>query len=97
MKEFPNEKKSLGQLGPLERYQLKYLFENETKLLKILKNDNIDIEINYFFLSFGLINTLSREEIKTLNYKLEKFKSSNSVNPSIYILVLGIVNHWVKH
>ena len=95
LQKFPNEKKSLQELGPLERYQLRYLFENEVKLLKLIKNENIDIKLNYFFLSFGLINTLTREEIKILNQRLEEYKNFEEKKPSLFIIVLGILNHWV--
>jgi hypothetical protein len=92
---FPSEKKSFENLQPLERYQLKYLFEN-TKLKNITKNSDININLSYFFISYGLINTLSRKEIKNLSDKLNEFKNSNDLKPSIYILVLGILNHWVN-
>ena len=85
----------MSQLGPLERYQLKYLFENEKKLLNLLKNDNIDIKMSYFFLSFGLINTLSREDIKILNDNFEQFKRSDNDKPSIYIF--GIYEQNTRH
>ena len=74
---------------------MKYLFE-KTKLKNIIKNNEINIYYNYFFISYGLINTLSRQDIKNLNKELNDFKDSYSSKPSIYILILGILNHWVN-
>lgn len=96
IKKFPEERKAIEKLGPLERYQLKYLFENEKKLLKIMKDNSIDIKLSYFFLSFGLINTLSREDIKNLNNNLINFKANKEKKSRLFIIVFGILNHWVN-
>lgn len=93
--EFPSEVKNLQNLSSLERYQLRHYINNNKHFQKLINDENVDIEINYFFLSFGIINSLTKPEIVELQNKLEDFKIRNQKKTKLFIIILGIVNHWV--
>lgn len=95
LSKLPSEAESLNNLGPLERYQLKYIIENNKHFLKIRSNKNVNVQIKYFYLSFGVINSLTKPEILEFQNSLENFKKSKDKN-NIFIIILGIVNHWVN-
>ena len=92
----PNEAESLNNYGPLERYQLKFIFQYKQSFLNLKYLENINTEIAYFFLSFGNINSINKPEIFELQRSLENFKKSSTDKPTLFVLLLGIVNHWVK-
>jgi len=94
--EFPSEAKNIQNLSCLERYQLRHYIKNNKHFLNLLKDENVDIQINYFFLSFGIINSLTKQEIVDLQTKLENFKISNPKKTHLFIIILGILNHWVN-
>lgn len=81
-------------MGPLERYQLKHVLDHSEKF-QLTKNKHFKMDICNFFLSFGIINSLTRPDIVLLQKKLEDFKKLDTDIPSLMVVILGLTNHWV--
>ena len=89
-----NDKKSLLNFGPLERYQFELLLNNNKNIIKRTSSTK-DIKISFyrFFYAFGNLQDFDKSEIKKLQENLEIFKTSKE--NLIYVILLGITNHWV--
>jgi hypothetical protein len=85
----------LLNLGPLERYQFKFLLENNKEIKGKIKSTNqLEISFSRFFYGFGIIQGMNKQEISDLQDKLEQFKL-NKTKKLVNVILLGITNHWV--
>jgi hypothetical protein len=86
---------SLLTYGPLERHQFKFVLQCHKEIMKKIQSDR-DTEIEYlrFFYGFGIIQGMSKEEIFDLQEKLSHLKQYKGKKNLIYVVLLGITNHW---
>lgn len=92
---YETDKKSLKNSGPLERYQFDLLLNKKDDIVKKIASDEKN-EIKFFsyFYAFNFIQSLSKEDIIKLQESLNYFKTYRGDKKLIYVILLGITNHW---
>jgi len=89
------DKKSLLKMGPLERYQFKYILQAHPEIKKLVDSDiNNQIKILHYFYGFNFIQSMSKQEIIELQKDLEFFKTYKEDKHLIYVILLGVTDHW---
>jgi len=90
-----SDRESLLKMGQLERYQFKLLLETNKEIkTTISSSEKLEIKFLNYFYGFNSIQGMSDEEIKDLQIALNYFKKWNKEKILIYVILLGVTNHW---
>jgi len=79
-------------IGPLERYQLRFLFNNYPEFVQLSNSKKCKTTFEMFLFGFDMMQAASIDDIGRLHSVFDDFKKSKG--PVCLALALGITNHW---